>query len=110
LNRDYSINLLPEEDPRMIVWELLRPIQQTLPALLDEWELEFQKCCRHNDINSASHDLKTAKQFCKIIAQKQQWELQLEESLGPKVAIIDEQQVEVVQVLLGQQERYLYSC
>jgi hypothetical protein len=36
LNRDYSINLLPEEDPRMIVWELLHPIQQTLPALLDE--------------------------------------------------------------------------
>jgi hypothetical protein len=48
----------------MIVWELLRPIQQTLPALLDEWELEFHKCCRHNDINSSSDDLKNAKEFC----------------------------------------------
>jgi hypothetical protein len=38
------------------------------------------------------------------LAQKQQLEWQLEEALGPKVAIVDEQQqVEVVQELLLQE-------
>jgi hypothetical protein len=64
LNRDYSINLLPEEDPRMIVWELQRPIQQTLPPLSDEWEQEFHRCWRTNDINNSTHVLHTAKEFC----------------------------------------------
>jgi hypothetical protein len=49
LNRDYSINLLPEEDPQMIVWELQRPIQQTLPPLSDAWEQEFHRCWRTNE-------------------------------------------------------------
>jgi hypothetical protein len=65
LKRDYSIKLVPEEDPRMIVWELQRPIQQTLPPLSDEWEQEFHRCWRINDINSSTNNvLHTAKDFC----------------------------------------------
>lgn len=64
LNRNYSINLLPEEDQRLIVWELKRPTQGTLPPLSDEWEHEFQNSWKNNDIDNHTVDLCAAKEFC----------------------------------------------
>jgi hypothetical protein len=80
------------------------------------WEVGYSsRCCQGSERIWIWHPgpilvVEMWKFLLSSLAQQQQWGLQLEESLGPKVAIIDEQQVELVQVLLGQQERYLYSC